>query len=125
MLAENTNVLMAGSGTKAIQHIYPEQVVKTYVGDKKVISVSNKEELFYKFIFSDGYKCQVSESQLFMTPSLTFIAVRYIKEGDVFRLPGDRIAKVIDITPLDVKQGYNISLEDEVPYTLETGLSSK
>ena len=94
-------------------------------GDRKVLSVETGEDFFSKFILSDGVKLMVSDAQKFLTPSEEWISVSKVQEGCVFRKPGGKSAKVIDITPLQSMVGYNLVIEGDGSFVLSNGLSSK
>ena len=125
MLHADTNVLMSSGNILKISEVNVGNYVKTPRGDKKVLSVESKEEFFSKFILSDGVKLMVSDSQKFLTKDEEWILVCKVKEGCVFRKPGGKTAKVIDITPLQNMIGYNLVIEDDGSFILSNGLSSK
>ena len=125
MLHADTNVLMSSGNILKISEVNVGNYVKTPRGDKKVLSVESKEEFFSKFILSDGVKLMVSDSQKFLTKDEEWIMVCKVKEECVFRKPGGKTAKVIDITPLQNMIGYNLVIEDDGSFILSNGLSSK
>lgn len=125
MLHSDTNVLMSSGKILKISEVKEGNFVKTIVGDKKVLSVKSGEEFFSKFILSDGLKLMVSDTQKFLTNLEEWISVNKITEGCVLRKPGEKTAKVVDITPLQSMVGYNLVIEDDGSFMLSNGLSSK
>ena len=125
MFAKDMKVLMSSGSIKDISDISTGNWVKTINGDRKVVSVSKGEDLFSKFILSDGSKFLVSDAQKFLTPEKTWISVSKIKEGTLLRLPGNKSVKVIDITSIQSMEGYNLVVEDDGSYIISNGLSCK
>lgn len=125
MLHADTNVLMTSGNILKISEIKEGYYVKTKNGDRKVLRVESGEDFFSKFILSDGVKLMVSDGQKFLTPSEEWISVSKVEEGCVFRKPGCKSAKVIDITPLQTMVGYNLVIEGDGSFVLSNGLSSK
>lgn len=125
MLHADTNVIMASGKILKISEVKSGDYVKTPRGDKKVLSAESGEDFFSKFILSDGVKLMVSDGQKFLTPSEEWISVSKVQEGCVFRKPGGKSAKVIDITPLQSMVGYNLVVEGGGSFILSNGLSSK
>jgi hypothetical protein len=125
MLHADTNVIMASGKILKISEVKSGDYVKTPRGDKKVISVESGEDFFSKFILSDGVKLMVSDGQKFLTPAEEWISVSKVQEGCVFRKPGGKSVKVIDITPIQSMIGYNLVVEGSGSFILSNGLSSK
>lgn len=125
MLHADTNVIMASGKILKISEVKEGFYIKTNRGDRKVLSVEIGEDFFSKFILSDGVKLVVSDGQKFLTPSEEWISVSKVQEGCVFRKPGGKSAKVIDITPLQSMVGYNLVVEGGGSFILSNGLSSK
>lgn len=125
MFAKDMKVLMASGSIKDISDVSAGYWVKTINGDRKVVSVSKGEDFFSKFILSDGSKFLVSDAQKFLTPERTWISVSKIKEGTILRMPGNNSVKVIDITPIQSMEGYNLVIEDDGSYIIYNGLSCK
>jgi hypothetical protein len=125
MLHADTNVLMTSGNILKISEVKEGYYVKTRFGDKRVLAVEHGEDFFSKFILSDGMKLMVSDSQKFLTPTEEWVSVCKVKEGCVFRKPGGKSAKVIDITPLQSMVGYNLVIEGDGSFILSNGLSSK
>lgn len=125
MLHADTNVMMTSGNILKISEIKEGFYVKTNRGDRKVLRVESGEDFFSKFILSDGVKLMVSDGQKFLTPSKEWISVSKVQEGCVFRKPGGKSVKVIDITPLQSMVGYNLVIEDDCSFVLSNGLSSK
>ena len=125
MFANDMKVLMASGSIKDISDVSTGYWVKTINGDRKVVSVSKGEDFFSKFIISDGSKFLVSDAQKFLTPEKTWISVSKIKEGTILRMPGNNSVKVIDITPIQSMEGYNLVIEDDGSYIIANGWSCK
>lgn len=125
MFMEDIKILMASGNIKSVSDVKSGEWVKTIDGDKKVFSVSQGKDFFSKFILSDGSKFLVSDAQKFLTPEKTWISVSKIKEGMLLRTLGNNSVKVIDITPIQSMEGYNLVIEDDGSYIISNGLSCK
>jgi hypothetical protein len=125
MLTKDINVLMASGSVLPISEVKAGDMIKTLSSNKKVLSVEMKEDFFSKFILSDGNKFLVSDSQKFLTSDRTWIQVSKIQEGTLLKKPGSKTAKVIDITPIQRMEGYNLIIQDDEYFVLANGLSTK
>jgi hypothetical protein len=125
MLHADTKILMSSGNILKISEVKVGNYVKTILGDKRVVSVETGKEFFSKFILSDGMKLTISDSQKLLTPNKECIPICKVQEGYVFLKPNDKSAKVIDITPLQSMEGYNLIIEDDGSFILDNGMSSK
>lgn len=125
MIAPQTKIHVAAGGVREASLLKEGIVVKTPKGNKKISEVKMGEDFVSKFIFSDGYKCLLSDAQHLMTPEMTWTPVSRIKEGMVFRTHGEAYVKVIDITPLGRQECISIVVEDDGSYVLANGMPTK
>lgn len=125
MLHADTKILMSSGNILKISEVKVGNYVKTILGNKRVVSVETGKEFFSKFILSDGMKLTISDSQKLLTPNKEWIPICKVQEGCVFLKPNDKTSKVIDITPLQSMEGYNLIIEDDGSFILDNGMASK
>ena len=121
MFGEDTKIIMGDKRHKSIKEVRSGEIVKTLIGNKKVINTYKKKETGMKFIFSDGFKVIVTSTQEFLLPSNEWKEASLLKEGDLVAKPDDTSAKIVDITPLDVMTSYGIET-DGGSYILTNGM---
>ena len=122
MLVKDTKVIFFDKSLKNVQNIIVGDKVKTKYGNKAVIEVSSQTEATRKFIFSDGFKIVVSNSQEFLLPTNEWKKVSELNEGDTIAKLDNTFAKIVDITDLVENQGVIIRTEDNKGVMLSNGM---
>ena len=122
MLVKDTKVIFFDKSLKNVQDIIVGDKVKTKYGNKAVIEVSSQTEATRKFIFSDGFKIVVSNSQEFLLPTNEWKKVSELNEGDTIAKLDNTFAKIVDITDLVENQGVIIRTEDNKGVMLSNGM---
>lgn len=122
MLVKDTKVIFFDKSLKNVQDIIVGDKVKTKYGNKAVIEVSSHTEATRKFIFSDGFKIVVSNSQEFLLPTNEWKKVSELNEGDTIAKLDNDFAKIVDITDLVENQGVIIRTEDNKGVMLSNGM---
>lgn len=122
MLVKDTKVIFFDKSLKNVQDIIVGDKVKTKYGNKTVIEVSSQTEATRKFIFSDGFKIVVSNSQEFLLPTNEWKKVSELNEGDTIAKLDNNFAKIVDITDLVENQGVIIRTEDNKGIMLSNGM---
>lgn len=122
MLVKDTKVIFFDKSLKNVQDIIVGDKVKTKYGNKAVIEVASQTEATRKFIFSDGFKIVVSNSQEFLLPTNEWKKVSELNEGDTIAKLDNDFAKIVDITDLVENQGVIIRTEDNKGVMLSNGM---
>lgn len=125
MLNLDTKIILSNKNHKEIKDVTINDIVKTKLGNKHILEVVNGKESGYKIIFSDGYKAIFGNSQELLMYTKEWKKVKELKEGDLILKPDDTHTKIVDITPVNSINGYNLILEESCGFTLSNGIYTK